>query len=72
MGDRARESPVSSPRPVTLERPGRGAFKLYSRFFLVKLFFAPSLPPAKQTEQQETGETSADWPPLSGPGGMLV
>jgi hypothetical protein len=26
---------------------------------LVKLFFAPSLPPAKQTEQQETNTSGA-------------
>src|SRR6516165_5824060 len=36
----ANRSPVSSPRPVTLERPGRGAFKLYSRFFWSSFFRA--------------------------------
>src|SRR6516162_1174020 len=34
----ANRSPVSSPRPVTLERPGRGTFKLYSRFFWSSFF----------------------------------
>jgi hypothetical protein len=34
----ANRSPVSSPRPVTLERPGRG-IQIILAIFLVKLFF---------------------------------